>query len=149
MDRFISEENSRRFGDDYVKSIIQALKRAGKDASGRLINSLDYRVTETADNIKFVFEAEDYYNYVDEGRRPGSYPPIQDIARWASIRGIDKRFAFPIARSIYKFGIKPANITEKVQRGFLNGVLFDDLEEYIAKEVEEDVFNKLNDLSQL
>ena len=145
-EKFLTDLDARRFGDDYVKLLIEALRKEKKNASGKLMNSLDYRLTQTADKIQFIFDGEDYFKFVDEGRKPGSYPPIKDIAKWAAIRGIDKKFAFPIARSIYKFGIKPTHINDKVERRFLNGELFKDLEDYMSTKIEEDVFEQFETL---
>ena len=44
---FLTEKDKRRFGDEYVRELIKALRAYKKDASGRLIKSIDYRLTET------------------------------------------------------------------------------------------------------
>lgn len=142
----ISGENRRKFGDDYLKIIIQEIRRAGKVSSGKLINSLDYELQNNANEIKYIFEAENYFEDIDAGRRPGSYPPIQAIAKWARIKGIKPAAVFPIARSIYKFGIKPTNILNKSEQKAMNGQPFNDLEDNIQQNVENIVFNELNKL---
>ena len=140
---FISDEHARRYGDDYVKEIIKQLRSAGKNSSGKLINSLDYRLQDTAKKVEFVFIGEDYFEEVDKGRRPGSFPPIQAIAKWASAKGISKKAVFPIAKSIFRFGIKPTNVLKKANAAAMNGRLFNDLENYFQEGVEESVYNEL------
>jgi len=101
------------FGKDYVKILIRLLKKEGKVASSALINSISYKLKEQAGLIQYQLIANDYLQYVDEGRKPGSYPPIRAIADWVRVKGISKDAIFPIARSIFKFGIKPTNVLKK------------------------------------
>ena len=66
---------------------------------------------------KFVlyFNMPEYWKYVEYGRRPGKFPPINAIENWIKIKGIvpraikgkvpsTKTLAFLIARSIAKHG---------------------------------------------
>jgi hypothetical protein len=98
------------FGKDYVKILIRLLKKEGKDATGALINSISYKLRDTAGIIQYQLIANDYLQYVDEGRRPGSYPPMRAISDWVRVKGISKDAIFPIMRSIYTFGIEPTNV---------------------------------------
>ena len=116
--KIIDKETARMFGQDYVKILVALLKKYKKNASGALINSIDYRLTEQANQIFIVIESNDYLEYVDQGRKPGKYPPIQAISKWASIKGIEQEAVFPIARSIFKFGIKPTNVIQKTNKEF-------------------------------
>jgi hypothetical protein len=115
-----------QFGKDYVNVLVYLLKnntvpsRAGlpaypKVASGRLINSIDYRLKETAQGIQFQLLAESYLQYVDKGRKPGTYPPISAIRNWARIKGLPKGAEYGIQKNIYKFGIKPTNVIRRAQ----------------------------------
>ena len=49
----------------------------------------------------------DYIQYIESGRQPGSYPPPNVIAEWCQRRGIpsDNRTVYLICRSIYENGI--------------------------------------------
>lgn len=110
------------FGDDYVKILTENLLRAGKEASGKLIKSLNWRMVSTADAIQVVIDAEDYLIYVDKGRRPGvKPPPISALKSWCKIKGIDEGAAWPIQKSIFKFGIPPTGVIEKSTRMALKG----------------------------
>jgi len=101
------------FGKDYVKILTTFLKKNKKVASGALVNSLNYKLKETAGEILIVLEANDYLEWVDKGRKPGKYPPIKAISQWAKIKGISQDAVWPIAHSIYKFGIKPTNVIKQ------------------------------------
>jgi hypothetical protein len=140
---FLTEKDKRRFGDAYVNELIRALRQYKKDASGRLIKSIDYRLTETAYELNFFINAEDYLTYVDQGRKRGSYPPIKSIAKWASLKGLPKGTEFGIAKNIYKFGIKPTNILDKVERKVLYGKAFDEMETAIANNIETEIVNNI------
>jgi hypothetical protein len=118
MSELITEQKLKEFGRDYVKILVRELKRAGKDASGRLINSIDYKLREDANNIFIVIESEDYLKWVDEGRKRGTYPPIRPLIEWTNVRGIPKSAAYAIQKSIFKFGIKPTRVIQRVINEF-------------------------------
>ena len=110
---------ANEFGKDYVKIMVALLKGNkpfAKVASGSLINSINYRLQDTANGIQFQLLANDYIKYVDKGRRPGTYPPINAIKQWARIKGLPKEAAWAIRTNIFKFGIKPTNIINKTLR---------------------------------
>jgi hypothetical protein len=142
-DKIIDDSTARLFGSDYVKILTALLKKKGKIGSGALINSLDYRVQESANQISIIIQSNDYLKFVDEGRKPGSYPPIQAISRWASLKGISQDAVFPIARSIYKFGIKPTNVIQQTNNEFLNSqTLANKYQERISTNIE-DIVTKM------
>ena len=114
----IDDSLAKEFGKDYIRIILALLKKNGKVASGALINSLVPRIQSTANDLKVFIEANDYLKFVDEGRKKGTYPPIQVISKWASIKGIPQRAVFPIARSIFKKGIKPTNVIQLTTKEF-------------------------------
>lgn len=53
--------------------------------------------------------AEDYMDYVNTGRRPGTYPPPEAIAQWCAENSLptDNSTVFLISRSIFNNGIQP------------------------------------------
>lgn len=132
----ISPQKMKEFGKDYVKILYRELRREGKDATGALINSLAFEIKEEATQIQFLIKANDYLKYVDKGRKPGKYPPIKAIAQWARVKGISQDAVFPIARSIYKFGIKPTNVIQRVVKEFQTSST-------LRKKYEDEVVNQL------
>lgn len=118
-EKFFDNKLANEFGKDYVKILVAQLKGNKpypKVASGSLINSINYRLQDTANGINVILLANDYLKYVDEGRRPGTYPPIRAIQRWVAIKGIKPEAAWAIRKNIYKFGIKPTNVLKKTIR---------------------------------
>lgn len=116
--KFIDEKLANEFGKDYVKIMVGLLKGNkpfAKVASGSLISSINYRLQNTAQGINVILLANDYLQYVDKGRKPGTYPPIRAIQKWVAIKGIKKEAAWAIRQNIFKFGIKPTNIIRKTK----------------------------------
>jgi len=117
-DQLIDKKLANEFGKDYVKVMVSLLKNNRpypKVASGSLVNSINYRLQETANGINLVLLANDYLKWVDRGRKPGTYPPIQAIQRWVAIKGIPKQAAWAIRTNIFKFGIKPTRVIAKTR----------------------------------
>lgn len=62
----------------------------------------------SVDDIEVVnILVNDYIQYIESGRQPGSFPPVNVIAKWAADKGIttDNRVVWAICQSIYKNGI--------------------------------------------
>lgn len=110
MKEFIS------IADNYIKVLTNELSRLGKKSTGLLIRSLKSNIIENTKEIKIQIISEDYLDYIDKGRKPGSYPPIQKLKQWARIKGLREEAAWGIATNIYKFGIKPTNIYSLVEQ---------------------------------
>ena len=104
------EKTLKEFGKDYVKILTIFLKKNRKIASGALVNSINFKLKETAEQILIILESNDYLEWVDKGRKPGKYPPLRAISEWARLKGISQNAVFPIARKIFKFGIEPTNV---------------------------------------
>lgn len=101
-----------------------------------------------------VVKMEDYYYYVDQGRKPSSkYPPLDSIRRWIrqkpllwrdekgrfSRQSVDSK-AFLVARSIKEKGYKGINFITKAEDKVLNKLV--ELGELAAAEFFE---KKIND----
>jgi len=71
--KIFDKKLANEFGKDYVKIMVAVLKGNKpypKVASGSLINSINYKLQDTAQGINVVLVANDYLKYVDQGRRP-------------------------------------------------------------------------------
>jgi hypothetical protein len=145
----VEDKYIREFGDEYVKQLAASLRKAGK-GSGNLIKSLQPKLKAQAESIQVIIEAEDYLEYVDAGRKPGSFPNISALQSWAKKKGINQKAVFPIAKSIYKFGIKPTNVIDESMRNF-ERIGLEIIEEGTKDAVEEAIvkeFNKIDNIDE-
>ncbi len=139
----IDDKLATEFGTDYIKILISQLKKDKKSSSGSLIKSLDTKVKNTARDIEIFILSNDYLTNVDEGRKAGSYPPIQAISKWARIKNIPQSAVFPIAKSIFKFGIKPTNVIQATTRMYENNkTLTNKYEDKIVDNIENNIFEE-------
>lgn len=140
-----SDKKLKEFGQDYIKLLAIFLRKAKKISTGALLNSLNSKVQKEAKEIKIIIESNDYLEFIDKGRKPGSFPPIKEISKWVKTKGISEKAAFPIAKSIYKYGIKPTNIINQTVKEITGPVFIrkyenevsDNLEKIIKKIIEE------------
>ena len=140
-----SDSKLKEFGKDYVKVLAKNIKAAGKDSSGRLVKSIKYKLKKETEEIKIIIESAKYLDYVDRGRKPGKYPPIKEIAKWARVKGISPQAVFPIARSIFKFGIKPTNIIQKTIKDLESPTYVSKIEKEVAKNIENKLVKEIED----
>jgi hypothetical protein len=120
-----------KFRDLVVAEAKANLQRMGKNSSGKLSNSIKGNVKEMPNSIGIYFEMEPYGNFQDKGvsgterkfDTPYSYttkmPPPSKLDKWIVKKGIAPRnvtgqfqsrkgIQFAIARSIFKYGIRPS-----------------------------------------
>lgn len=93
------------------------LIRDGKIATGELLNSVEYTVETDDRSITLSLKLQDYYKWVEEGRQPGRFPPVDKILEWIRVKPIlpderngklptEQQLAFLIGRKIAEEGIE-------------------------------------------
>lgn len=126
------------------------LKEKKKIASGKLYNSINYRLEITDTGVKLYFVAEKYYINIENGRKPNSkMPPIEVIQRWMKIKNIayDKndlitfkngykipRATLYIAKKIGSKGIKPSPFLRDIKKGLSSWT--NDIKAAVAKDLD-------------
>ena len=91
-----------------------------KIASGDLLNNVNYLIEKDDRQIEVSLRLEDYWKYVEYGRNPGKFPPVDKIKEWIDVKPIlpDNRngklptpdqLAFLIGRKIAEEGIEATN----------------------------------------
>lgn len=117
-----------------VKAIIMSVMASDKGINKKvkkntLVNSDIYNDIEydVKDSELINILVNDYIDYIERGRSPGTYPPPLVIAKWCERKGLptDNSTVFLICRSIYKKGIAPRPIFDGK-----NGV-FDEVDKHI------------------
>lgn len=113
------EEAINNFGEKKIGDIIQKLDSNNKTTTGRLNSSLNYKLESNPDNMHFIlsFFAESYLLNVAYGRKPGTYPNIDNLREWCIARGIPLSSLYPIAKKIFESGIQPdSSLTDALSK---------------------------------
>ena len=148
---------SQRVEQDYKDRLIADDKKA----TGTLINSISTQV-KTSNGLVYdvVINLADYWRYVEEGRKPGKFPPPDAILKWIKVKPViprpyngkvptQKQLAFLIGRKIATEGIEPGNqLKETVDT--LNAEYIPKFEAALKKDFDEytiKVFEKIGKMS--
>lgn len=104
------------------------LEKDGKRATGALIDNMETEIKVSGTTISVVLNVADYYYYVENGRKPGKFPPVLKIKKWIQDKPIlphpdkngklptENQLAYLIGRKIATEGIKPGGqLKETVQ----------------------------------
>lgn len=119
--------NLQQVLDDFTKDVAETyrglLLRDGKNATGELISSIRPMTPELVDGaFQCSLSLAPHWKYVESGRRPGKFPPIDNILEWVKAKPqlvrpnkldrkelAPKQLAFLVARKIATKGIQPGN----------------------------------------
>lgn len=129
VDRLISNEVLSEFLatlDEYAKKAEELYKRKltdkGVNASYKLLNSVETVVRRNDDEFIVSINLEDYWYYVENGRKAGRFPPVSKILEWIRVKPItpysdsrgrlptEEQLAFLIARKIANEGTEGRNV---------------------------------------
>lgn len=123
--------NLQQVLDDFTKDVAETyrglLLRDGKNATGELISSIKPMTPELVDGaFECSLSLAPHWKYVENGRRPGKFPPIANILEWVKAKPqltrpnrldrkelAPKHLAFLVARKIATKGIQPGNQLEE------------------------------------
>ena len=139
---------------DLCRRLLNAYKEkinsTGHSASRQLEQSAKYLCEFNGTLFEVYFVLEDYWKYLENGRRPGKFPPIDAIEEWIRVKPVipsafsgrvptTKQLAFLISRSIAENGTKPTQLLKSTLSE--NEALID----MIANELANQIENELND----
>lgn len=119
--------NLQQVLDDFTKDVAETYKglllRDGKNATGELISSIKPMTPEIVDGtLQCSLSLAPHWKYVENGRKAGKFPPIDNILDWVKAKPqlvrpnrldrkdvTPKQLAFLVARKIATKGIQPGN----------------------------------------
>lgn len=111
---------------DFANTYKRLLIASDKKATGNLIQSIQPLTIQFTNNkYSTSISLASYWKYVNYGRKPGKFPPINAILDWIKIKPVlprpknglkpptQKQLAFLISRKIARDGIKPGRQYEQ------------------------------------
>ena len=143
--------------NSFAQTIVNRYKdKISEYSSGKLYKTIDYSITSQNDSYLVTINLEEYWKYIEKGRRAGAkMPPLSAIEKWIKVRKIIPRpvtlksgkqrvptvqqLAYVIARSISRNGIAP--------RPFMRESIdqtIDDFKSKLTAAVRDDVLENLD-----
>ena len=138
----VMEEMAIAIRNEYQDNLI----RNDRLASGDLLNNIEYEITRGDFTYTIYVKMKDYWYYVENGRKAGKWPPIQNILDWIKIKPVlprpnaegklptPQQLAFLIARKIGKEGTEGTQDLRKA-----TDTIWDTFEDRLYEAIDEDV----------
>ena len=148
--------NLQQVLDDFTKDVAETyrglLLRDGKNATGGLISSIRPMTPELVDGtFQCSLSLAPHWKYVENGRKAGKFPPIDNILEWVKVKPelarpnrldrkelAPKQLAFLVARKIATKGIQPGNQLEEAMdivyarwKDRIDAAITADIEDYL------------------
>lgn len=142
-----SREIMSQFLEAVRNDIIQEHIAQGQRVTGKTLESLEISVND----IKGTLSAAGYIGVLEDGRRPGKFPPISKMAQWIQDRGIVPKgkisilsLAFLMARKIslegtllHRSGGGSGVLSKAINQGRLDALLESLADKYQADAMSE------------
>lgn len=110
-------------------------------ATGKLRDSINYKVITTESSIGVYLSAVDYWEFVEYGRKAGKFVPIKPLKNWLLAKGL-KASPYAISKSIKNKGFKSKPFfRQSLQEFEIDLIKVDDL---LQKDINEMLNIKLN-----
>ena len=138
----VMEEMAIAIRNEYQDNLI----RNDRIASGDLLNNIEYEITRGDFTYTIYVKMKDYWYYVENGRKAGKWPPIQNILDWIKIKPVlprpnaegklptPQQLAFLIARKIGEEGTEGTQDLRKA-----TDTIWDAFEDRLYEAIDEDV----------
>ena len=129
------------FGNQVTDSYKDKIIKNKVVASGKLRDSINYKLVTTENSVGVYLSAVDYWEYVEYGRKAGKFVPIKPLKNWLLQKGL-KASPYAISKSIQKKGIKAKPFfRQSLQEFEIDLIKVDDL---LQKDINEMLNIKLN-----
>lgn len=136
------------FADYFIQAARDNLQGNGSNASYSLYDSFEKIIEIDDDHYSVKISLEDYWRYVESGRGPGKFPPVDKINLWISVKPITpypgkngkipsvEQLSFLIGRKIATEGTDPQPFFEPAKEDAISR-----FEEAISLAISEDIDN--------
>ena len=138
----VMEEMAIAIRNEYQDNLI----RNDRIASGDLLNNIEYEITRGDFTYTIYVKMKDYWYFVENGRKAGKWPPIQNILDWITVKPVlprpnakgklptPQQLAFLIARKIGEEGTEGTQDLRKA-----TDTIWDNFEDRLYEAIDEDV----------
>lgn len=149
-DELINLDELQKVLQDYAKEAEEVYKYqislGAKNASRKLTDSVTSKVVVNGQAFEIYLNLQHYWKYIEDGRKPGKFPPVGAILQWISVKPIIPRpddngkiptpnqLAFLIGRKIKEEGIEPFPALKTTQEE-LNRIYHDRLSAALANDI--------------
>lgn len=141
------------YGRLTAQRLSEGLKDNNSDASGKLDESISFKVFSNGNKLGYTISMLDYYEFVDEGRKSGKRPPISVLEEWLTYPNVREKIrfnsdagfsdserrslAYVIAKKIGERGTKGTKFfTNVVNSNLIQRDLLNSLEQSISEDVD-------------
>ena len=143
------KEALETYGQVLEEQYREEIARTGAFASGKLFDSVHHIVTVDDHTIDLSLSLEDYWKYVEEGRGPGKFPPLDKIEEWIRIKPVapypdsrgrvpsNKQLAFLIGRKIAEEGTEGRHLLDNAIESTQDWMEI--IEQAISKDIEMEI----------
>lgn len=143
------KEALETYGQVLEEQYREQIASTGAFASGKLFDSVHHIVTVDDHTIDLSLSLEDYWKYIEEGRGPGKFPPLDKIEEWIRIKPVapypdsrgkvpsNKQLAFLIGRKIAEEGTEGRHLLDNAIESTQDWMEI--IEQAISKDIEMEI----------
>lgn len=143
------KEALETYGQVLEEQYREQIASTGAFASGKLFDSVHHIVTVDDHTIDLSLSLEDYWKWVEEGRGPGKFPPLDKIEEWIRIKPVapypdsrgkvpsNKQLAFLIGRKIAQEGTEGKHLLDNAIESTQDWMEI--IEQAISKDIEMEI----------
>ena len=141
------------FADAFIQNARNNLEANQSNASYNLYNSFEKVIEVGEDYFKVSISLADYWQFLEKGRGPGKFPPVDKIKEWIEVKPVNptplsngktpsvEQLSFLISRKIANEGTEGKPFFEPAKEQTIR-----EFEDKINQAVEEDVSNFILEL---
>lgn len=141
------------FADAFIQNARNNLEANQSNASYNLYNSFEKVIEVGEDYFKVSVSLADYWQYLENGRGPGKFPPVDKIKEWIEVKPVNptplsngktpsvEQLSFLISRKIANEGTEGKPFFEPAKEQTIR-----EFEDKINQAIDEDVSNFILEL---
>ena len=141
------------FADAFIQNARNNLEANKSNASYNLYNSFEKVIEVGEDYFKVSISLADYWQFLENGRGPGKFPPVDKIKEWIEVKPVNptplsngktpsvEQLSFLIGRKIAYEGTEAQPFFEPAKEQTIR-----EFEDKINEAIEEDVSNFILEL---